>query len=89
MTGAEAKKLNNDEIKIELKRLREKLFSLRVQRETEKVENTSQFKQIRRDIARIETERSARRRGVAPAAAAKPPAKPASKSAAKKTVAAK
>lgn len=89
MTGAEAKKLNNDEIKIELKRLREKLFSLRVQRETEKVENTSQFKQIRRDIARIETERSARRRGVAPAAAAKPAAKPASKSAAKKTVAAK
>jgi large subunit ribosomal protein L29 len=71
MTGAEAKQLTNDEIKIELKRLREKLFQLRVQRETEKVENTAQFKLLRKDIARIQTERTARRAAAAPAAASK------------------
>ena len=95
MTGTEAKKLSNDEIKVEVKRLREKLFQLRVQRETEKVENTAQFKALRKDLARVLTERTARRHAAAPAkpaAAAKPakPAKPAAaKPAAKKKAASK
>lgn len=61
MTGAEVKALRDEEIGIELKRLREKLFTLRSQTVTEKVEDTSQFLKIRRDVARLLTERNARR----------------------------
>jgi large subunit ribosomal protein L29 len=83
MTGAEAKKLSNDEIKVEVKRLREKLFQLRVQRETEKVENTAQFKALRKDLARVLTERTSRRHAAAPAKPAAKPAKSAKPAAAK------
>jgi ribosomal protein L29 len=61
MTGAEAKALRDEEIGIELKRLREKLFTLRSQAVTEKVEDTSQFLKVRKDIARLLTERNTRR----------------------------
>jgi large subunit ribosomal protein L29 len=44
-----------DELKQELSKLREKLFDLRSQQTTGKVEDTSQFKKIRRDIARALT----------------------------------
>ena len=60
MTGAEAKALRDEEIGIELKRLREKLFTLRSQAVTEKVEDTSQFLKVRKDIARLMTERNVR-----------------------------
>ena len=55
MTGKEARALSGEEIGIELKRLREKLFTLRTQTVTEKVEDNSQFGKIRRDIARLLT----------------------------------
>lgn len=61
MTGAEVKALRDEEIGIELKRLREKLFTLRSQAVTEKVEDTSQFLKIRKDVARLLTERNVRR----------------------------
>jgi ribosomal protein L29 len=61
MTGAEAKALRDEEIGIELKRLREKLFTLRSQAVTEKVEDTSQFLKVRKDVARLLTERNVRR----------------------------
>jgi large subunit ribosomal protein L29 len=91
MTGAEAKKLSNDEIKVEVKRLREKLFQLRVQRETEKVENTAQFKALRKDLARVLTERTARRHAASPAKTPAPAAKTTktAKPAAKKKAASK
>lgn len=40
----------------ELKGMRKRLFDLRTQAVTEKVEDTSQFRKIRHDIARILTE---------------------------------
>jgi large subunit ribosomal protein L29 len=46
----------------ELKSLREKHFQLRTQSVTEKVQDTSQFKKIKRDIARVLTEQRARRK---------------------------
>ncbi|MEZ6233331.1 MAG: 50S ribosomal protein L29 [Phycisphaerales bacterium] len=62
MTGAEAKALKDEEITIELKRLRDKAFTLRSQAVTEKVEDVTQFKKVRRDIARLLTERNSRRK---------------------------
>lgn len=62
MTGDEVRKMKDEEIKVELARLRTKLFDLRSQTVTEKVENTAQFAVLRRDVARLLTERNARRR---------------------------
>lgn len=60
MNGAEVRGLKNEEINIELRRLREKLFRLRSQSVTEKVEDVSQIGKIRRDIARLLGERRSR-----------------------------
>ena len=60
MTGEEVRKLKDEEIALEVRRLREKLYTLRTQAVTEKVEDLSQFTKIRRDVARLLTERSAR-----------------------------
>ncbi|MEM7518312.1 MAG: 50S ribosomal protein L29 [Planctomycetota bacterium] len=57
MTGKEVRALKDEEISIELKRLREKLFTLKVQTVTEKVEDSSQFGKVRKDIARLLTEK--------------------------------
>jgi ribosomal protein L29 len=61
MKAREVHKLSDDEIEAELKRLRQRTFELRTQAVTEKIEDTSQFGQTRRDIARLLTERSMRR----------------------------
>lgn len=60
MKGAEVHKLGDEEIAVELRRLSRRLFELRSQSVTEKIEDVSQFKKIRRDIARLQTERGAR-----------------------------
>lgn len=73
MNGAEVRKLSNEEIGLEIERLRARLFTLRTQVSTEKVEDLSQFGKTRKDIARLLTERTARRLREA---AAKAPAKP-------------
>jgi ribosomal protein L29 len=60
MTGKEVRALSDEEIKVELARLRDKLFGLRTQGVTEKVEDNSTFIKTRRDVARLLTERTAR-----------------------------
>ncbi|MEL7471948.1 MAG: 50S ribosomal protein L29 [Planctomycetota bacterium] len=60
MNGQEVKALRDDEITIELGRLREKQYRLRTQAITDKIEDNSQFKKLRKDIARLNGE--ARRR---------------------------
>jgi large subunit ribosomal protein L29 len=62
MKAKEVHKLSDEEIQAELQRLRQRTFELRTQAVTEKIEDTSQFGQVRRDIARLLTERSMRRR---------------------------
>ena len=60
MTGKEVRALSPEEIGVELKRLRDKVFQLRTQGVTEKVEDNSQFRKVRRDIARLMTEKASR-----------------------------
>lgn len=60
MTGAEVKKMNDEQIKGEVSALRTKLFDLRSQTVTDKVSDTSQFIKLRKDLARMLTERRAR-----------------------------
>ena len=68
MKAQESHKLTDEEIGVEIKRLRNELFTLRTQAVTEKVEDVSRFKKTRRDIARLLTERNARIAKASPAA---------------------
>ena len=53
-------KLGEDELTIEVDNLRKKLFELKTQGVTEKIQNTSQYGKIRKDIARLLTEQTVR-----------------------------
>ena len=59
-----------DELNDQLEALGKEGFNLRFQRASGQLENTSRFRQIRREIARIKTVLGARGRGEAVAAAA-------------------
>ncbi|MCH7546315.1 MAG: 50S ribosomal protein L29 [Planctomycetes bacterium] len=61
MKAKEVHKLSEEEISIEVNRLRKQLFELRTQAVTEKIENTSQFAKVRKDLARLMTEKNSRR----------------------------
>jgi large subunit ribosomal protein L29 len=50
-----------------LGKMRARLFELRQQAATQKVEDISEFGKVRKDIARLLTERSARRKATAKA----------------------
>jgi large subunit ribosomal protein L29 len=67
MNGSEVRGLSSEEITVELGKLREKLYNLRVQKATEKVEDTSLFSKIRKDVARLRTEQMRRHREAASA----------------------
>ncbi len=60
MTGAEVRALKDEEIVVELGRLRGSLLAMRSKSVTEKIEDTTQFGKIRKDIARLLTEQTAR-----------------------------
>jgi large subunit ribosomal protein L29 len=60
MTGTEVSKLTSEEIGVELVRLQRRVYDLRCQAATEKIEDPSQFKKVRRDIARLKTEQHRR-----------------------------
>ncbi len=60
MKAKEVHRLSSEELAVEVKRLRRWMFDLRTQAVTEKIEDTSQFKKTRRDIARLLTEQHAR-----------------------------
>lgn len=60
MKGVEVHKLTGEEIDVELERLNRKLYDLRCQTVTEKIEDPTQFKKVRRDVARLKTEQRAR-----------------------------
>ncbi len=61
MKAKEVHKLSEEEIGFEVNRLRRRLFELRQQEVTEKIQDTSQFGKIRKDIARLLTEKNVRR----------------------------
>lgn len=60
MKANEVHKFNDEEVSLEIDRLRKRMFDLRTQKVTDKIEDTSQFKKVRRDIARLHTERRSR-----------------------------
>ena len=60
MKPKEVRKLNDEEITVEIERLRRKQFEMRTQSVTEKIEDTSQIGKVRKDIARLLTEQHAR-----------------------------
>ena len=60
MKANEVHKMNEEELDVEVKRLRRHLFDLRTQSVTEKIEDTSQFSKTRKDIARLLTEKRSR-----------------------------
>lgn len=60
MTGKEVRKLKDEEIAIEVRRLRRALFDLRSKGVSEKIVDTSAFGKHRRDIARLLGEMSRR-----------------------------
>ncbi|MDX2132429.1 MAG: 50S ribosomal protein L29 [Planctomycetota bacterium] len=61
MKGKDVHGMKDEELSLEARNLRVKLFDLRSQSVTEKVEDTSQFGKIRKDVARLLTEQRARR----------------------------
>jgi len=60
MKAEEVHKLTGEEIVVEIDRLQRRLYDLRTQTVTEKIEDPSQFGKVRKDIARLKTERRAR-----------------------------
>ena len=60
-TVSEMHKMSDEQLLAELETSRKALFTLRTQAVTEKIENPSKFRATRRHIARLLTERSARR----------------------------
>ena len=55
MKASEVRDLSADQLGDELIKLKKEQFNLRFQKATGQLENTSRFRQIRRDIARIKT----------------------------------
>lgn len=60
MKAEEVHKMTGEEIDTEVDRLKRKLFDLRCGAQTEKIEDPSQFRKMKRDVARLLTERRAR-----------------------------
>ncbi|MCA9278485.1 MAG: 50S ribosomal protein L29 [Phycisphaeraceae bacterium] len=65
MTPKEIRKLDDEALALELKETRSKLFDLRMKAVTDKVDDSSQFGKLRKDVARMKTEMTARRKPVA------------------------
>ncbi len=60
MKAAEIRELSADDLQSKLKEARAELFNLRFQMATGQLENTARVKQVKKDIARIQTEMRAR-----------------------------
>ena len=56
MKAAEIQKLSGEDLQAKLKEARAELFNLRFQMATGQLDNTARIKQVKKDIARIQTE---------------------------------
>lgn len=61
MKSNEVHKMNDEELQVEERRLRDRLYELKAQAVTEKLDNPRQLTITRKDIARILTESRARK----------------------------
>ncbi len=55
MKPSDIRAMTDDQLRDELVKLKKEQFNLRFQRATGQLENTSRVRQVRRDIARIQT----------------------------------
>ena len=60
MKPAEIRELSAEDLSAKLKEAREELFNLRFQMATSQLDNTARVGQVKKDIARIQTEMRAR-----------------------------
>ena len=60
MKAAEIRELSDEDLAAKLKEARAELFNLRFQMATSQLDNTARVKQVKKDIARIQTEMRAR-----------------------------
>jgi large subunit ribosomal protein L29 len=63
MKAEEVRHLTVDQLDEELGKLKKEQFNLRFQRASGQLENTSRVRQVRRDIARIKTVQTQKRKG--------------------------
>ena len=60
MKAAEIRELSAEDLAAKLKEARAELFNLRFQMSTSQLDNTARVKEVKKDIARIQTEMRAR-----------------------------
>ena len=60
MKAAEIRELSAEDLAAKLQEARAELFNLRFQMATSQLDNTARVKQVKKDIARIQTEMRAR-----------------------------
>ncbi|MEG0071369.1 MAG: 50S ribosomal protein L29 [Raoultibacter sp.] len=60
MKAAEIRELSADDLQSKLKEARAELFNLRFQMATSQLDNTARVNQVKKDIARVQTEMRAR-----------------------------
>ncbi len=60
MKAAEIRELTTDDLQVKLKEARAELFNLRFQMATSQLDNTARVTQVKKEIARIQTEMRAR-----------------------------
>ena len=60
MKPAEIRELSAEDLQAKLKEAREELVNLRFQMATSQLDNTARVRQVKKDIARIQTEMRAR-----------------------------
>ncbi len=60
MKPAEIRELSAEDLQEKLKEAREELFNLRFQMATSQLDNTARVRQVKKDVARIQTEMRAR-----------------------------
>ena len=60
MKPVEIRELSSDDLNVKLKEARAELFNLRFQTATSQLDNTARVKQVKKDIARLQTEMRAR-----------------------------
>jgi len=68
MTPKEIRELSPTELETKLRETREQLLQLRLRKQTGQIEKPHQLREYRKDIARLETIRSAGRKPAAPVA---------------------
>jgi large subunit ribosomal protein L29 len=62
MKASEIREKTDQEIDFEIEQCRKEIFDLRLKFQTNQLEDTSRIRTLRRDIARMETEKTARRK---------------------------